>query len=192
MPQEPDIFQQFARSIGGKDPKTIAVYLSVLRDLANWLAERPGGTPFRVELLTATALRGYMDHLAQEERAPRTRRKALTAIRRFCRWVVDEGLLRRNPANQIEAPDVVAMSPRELDDDQRYILKNLVEAQESPKRWRPTRSATQHAWKRTPSPSPKRLGDRCLSAPNTQRHFLLSTRRAAGDDLITLVPRVLG
>ena len=74
-----------------------------------------------------------MDYLAQKERAPRTRRKALTAIRRFCRWAVDEGLLRRNPANQIEAPDVVAMSPRELDDEQRYILKNLVEAQESPK-----------------------------------------------------------
>jgi site-specific recombinase XerC len=46
---------------------------------------------------------------------------------------VDEDLLRRNPANQIEAPEVVALSPRELDDEQRYILKNLVEAQESPK-----------------------------------------------------------
>ena len=57
--------------------------------------------------------------------------KALTAISRFCRWAVDEGWLRRNPVSHVERPTVVAMSPRELDDDQRYVLKTLIEMSES-------------------------------------------------------------
>jgi site-specific recombinase XerD len=131
MIQDPPEFQAFIELLGSRDPKTTAAYLSILRDFVNWLADRPGGFPFRMELLTETAVRGYMDWLTAQGRAPRTRSKALTAIRRYCRWAVDEGLLRRNPASQIERPTVVAMSPRELDDDQRYVLKTLVEMSES-------------------------------------------------------------
>jgi len=63
----------------------------------------------------------------QNSRAPRTRSKALSALRRFCRWAMDEGYLRRNPARSMERPTVVAMAPTELSEKQRFVLKQLVE-----------------------------------------------------------------
>lgn len=131
MHQDPPEFLAFVATLGSRDPKTAAAYLSTLRDLKSWLADRPGGFPFRIELLTETAVRGYMDHLAASNRAPRTRSKALTGIRSFGRWAVDEGLLRRNPAAHIERPTVAKVSPRELTEDQRFVLKNLVEVSDS-------------------------------------------------------------
>ena len=72
-------------------------------------------------------MRGYMDSLQQAGRAPRTRSKALSGLRRFCRWAMDEGYLRRNPARLMERPTVVALAPTELSEKQRFVLKQLVE-----------------------------------------------------------------
>lgn len=131
---DPAPLQAFAEAIGNRDAATVAAYQGVLRDMVAWLATRPGGQPFRVELLTETAVRDYLEHLRQVERAPRTRAKALTVIRRFCRWAVDEGVLRRNPANGVERPTVAALAPTELTPDQRYVLHQLVDRAASPRR----------------------------------------------------------
>ena len=104
--EDPVPLQAFAAAIGNRDQATVAAYRGVLRDLVTWLSTRPGGHPFRLELLTETAVHDYLEYLRVAERAPRTRAKALTVIRRFCRWAVDEGLLRRNPANGVERPTV--------------------------------------------------------------------------------------
>lgn len=125
--RDPDPLRAWEEYLGGKDPKTTQAYLTVLRSFVAWLATRPGGNPFRIEAVTETAVKGYLDHLADLGRAPRTRSKALSALNRFCRWAQDEGLLRRNPASQAERPTVAQLAPRELSDDQRYALKNLVE-----------------------------------------------------------------
>jgi len=118
--------QEFAASLGARDPKTIATYLTTMRDFVAWLATQPGGTPFHLGLVTETAVRGYMDWLQHAGRAPRTRSKALSALRRFCQWAVDEGYLRRNPALSMERPTVVAVAPTELSEDHRFVLKQLV------------------------------------------------------------------
>ncbi len=78
-------------------------------------------------LMTETAVHGYMDSLQIAGRAPRTRNKALSGLRRFCQWALDEGYLRRNPARSIERPTVVALAPTELSEKQRFVLKQLVE-----------------------------------------------------------------
>ena len=122
-----ELLEAFAGHLAGKDPATARAYLATVRDLIAWLATKPGGSPFRPELLTETAVRGYLDHLATEGRAPRTRSKALTAISRFARWLQAEGELRRNPSSEIERPTVAQMAPRELSEDQRFVLKSLVE-----------------------------------------------------------------
>ena len=127
------VVDAFAQALGGKDSKTIAAYLGTIRDLIVWLATRPGGTPFHMDLLTETAIDGYMRHLESQNRAPRTRSKALSALKRFCRWGVEAGHLRRNPTLAIERPIVVAMAPTELSNDQRYVLKTLIERAESPR-----------------------------------------------------------
>lgn len=128
---DPEPLRAFEETLGGKDPKTVRSYMTILRNMVAWLATRPGGAPFRMEVLTATAVKGYLDHLEATGMAPRTRSKALTAIRRFARWAQDEGLLRRNPANQIEHPTVAQLAPRELSEDQRFALENVVERSES-------------------------------------------------------------
>ena len=124
---DPTVFQEFRDALGTRDPKTIATYLTTLRDFVAWLAAQPGGAPFHLGLVTETAVRGYMDSLKSAGRAPRTRSKALSALRRFCWWAVDEGHLRRNPARLMERPTVVALAPTELSEKQRFVLKQLVE-----------------------------------------------------------------
>jgi site-specific recombinase XerC len=74
-----------------------------------------------------------MDFLATTKRAPRTRSKALSVIRRFCQWAVDEGHLRRNPARAMERPTVVAVAPTELSGKQRFVLKTMVERYATPR-----------------------------------------------------------
>ena len=68
-----------------------------------------------------------MDSLKTAGRAPRTNSRALSGLRRFCQWALDEGYLRRNPARSIERPTVVALAPTELSEKQRFVLKQLVE-----------------------------------------------------------------
>ena len=130
---DPAVFQEFREALGTRDPKTIATYLTTMRGFVAWLAAQPGGTPFHLGLLTETAVRGYMDSLQKSGRAPRTRSKALSGLRRFCQWAMDEGYLRRNPARAMERPTVVAMAPTELSEKQRFVLKQLVEQHATPR-----------------------------------------------------------
>jgi site-specific recombinase XerD len=129
--QDPETLASFATSLSRRDKATIAAYLSTMRDLISWLTTYPEGTPFDPKILTVTALQAYFDHLTAMGRAPRTQARALTAIRRFCKWAIDNGLMSHNPAHQIERPTVPAISPTELSPEQRTILKTLVERQES-------------------------------------------------------------
>ena len=122
-----DPLHSFECALGGKDPKTVVAYMTTVRDLVAWLSTRPGGSPFRMQLLTETAVKGYLDALTAADRATRTRSKALAVIRRFCRWAVDEGLLQRNPAVQIQRPVVASLAPTELTQDQCFVVKTLVE-----------------------------------------------------------------
>lgn len=121
------VFQEFREALGTRDPKTIAAYLTTMYGFVAWLAELPGGTPFHLGLLTETAVRGYLDSLKLAGRAPRTRSKALSGLRRFCQWAMDESYLRRNPARAMERPMVVAVAPTELSEKQRFVLKQLIE-----------------------------------------------------------------
>src|SRR5262245_48787906 len=104
-----------------------------MRRFVSWLALQPGGTPFHPGLLTETAVRGYLDALRQAGRAPRMRSKILAAIRRFGQWAVDDGYLPRNPARAIPRPTVVALAPKELSDQQRFVLGTMVERTGSPR-----------------------------------------------------------
>jgi len=132
-PDDLEVVRAFAAALAGKDPKTIAVYVGTIRDLIAWVRMRPGGTPFRLTLLTETVIQDYLQHLEARQRAPRTRSKVLSAIRRFCRWAVEDGRLRRNPALAIERPTVAALAPTELTTDQRSVLKTLIERHQSPR-----------------------------------------------------------
>ncbi len=112
----PDLhpLQAFQASLVTRHRLTQRAYLGTLRDFLAWLATQPGGNPFHIELLTQTAVQGYLDALKSRGAAPRTRSRAIAA-------------LRRNPARQLERPTVVALAPTELSGKQRFVLKSLVE-----------------------------------------------------------------
>jgi site-specific recombinase XerD len=131
MADDPLILQDFAQSLSTKDPKTINAYLSALRGFKRWLSTKPGGDPFTPEAVTATAVNGYLNYLKAEGRAPRTRSQTLTALRCFCLWAIGAGYMTHNPASQVTRPTVVNTAPRELTPEQRYVLKNRVEAEQS-------------------------------------------------------------
>jgi site-specific recombinase XerD len=132
-PADSPILAEFFRMLANRDPKTQRAYRSTVGDFIAWLATKPGGDPFRLELLTETAVQGYLEMLAAGGKAPRTRSRALSALRRLGQWAVEEGVLRRNPARQITRPTVGALAPTELSSDQRFILKSLVERADSPR-----------------------------------------------------------
>lgn len=131
----PDLppLQAFQAALVTRHPLTQRAYLGTLRDFLAWLAMQPGGDPFRLEAFTQTAVQGYLDALKSRGLAPRTRSRAIAALRRFGQWAVDEGYLRRNPARQLERPTVVALAPTELSGKQRFILKALIEQLDSPR-----------------------------------------------------------
>jgi hypothetical protein len=49
------VLQEFRATLGARDPKTVATYLTTMRDFVAWLAAQPGGTPFHLGLVTETA-----------------------------------------------------------------------------------------------------------------------------------------
>jgi len=72
-PSDPPALIAFATALAYRDPKTVRAYLTTVRGLVAWLADHPGGDPFRPDLLTTTVVQGYLDSLAAAGRAPRTR-----------------------------------------------------------------------------------------------------------------------
>ena len=128
---DPEPITAFVATLGARDPKTVAAYHTVLRAFVAWLAQQPGGSPFRMEVVTETAVRGYLDHLTILGRAPQTRAKARTALHRFCRWAQAEGLLRRNPVAAVARPTIATLAPTELTPEARFVVKSLVERAES-------------------------------------------------------------
>jgi hypothetical protein len=86
-----------------------------------------------MEIVTETAVRGYLEHLTVLGRAPQTRAKARTALHRFCRWAQAEGLLRRNPVAAVERPTIATLAPTELTPDTRFVIKSLTERANSPR-----------------------------------------------------------
>lgn len=126
---------RYLASLTGKAAGTLDVYRRTLRDFTRWLAERPGGQDgFQPAQLTQTAVSVYIEHLADTgySRSQQTRTKAV--LSGFARWLIEEeGALQRNPTRAIQIPPAPALAPRELTPDQRFVLRTLVERDDTPR-----------------------------------------------------------
>ena len=124
-----DLVEEYLLTLEGRSGPTVEVYARILRSLAGWVAERPGGSGgFRPELLTRTALDTYLKELDARGYSVSHRSRVKSVASGFARWLVeDKGLLWRNPARGVEVPAQPLLAPRRLSPDQRYVLKNLVE-----------------------------------------------------------------
>lgn len=146
MPRATDssLLAAFFTTLANRDPNTQRAYQRVIDDFLTWLTTRTGqtgGEPFHLEWLTETTIQDYLTALLVSGKAPRTRAQAISVLRRLGQWAVDEGLLRRNPArrpSRIHRASVTSVTsgtssaPPVLANDQRAIVKSLVEQMDSP------------------------------------------------------------
>jgi site-specific recombinase XerD len=97
-----------------------------------WIAGRPGNRGhFHPQQLTKTAVEVYLASLEQEGFSLNHRARVKSTISSFSRWLMEEkGLLQRNPTRGVDLPSQQVLAPRQLSEDQRYILRSLVEQAE--------------------------------------------------------------
>ncbi len=109
-----DLVAEYLATLGGRSASTVDAYETILRQLAAWVAERPGGASgFRPELLTRTAVEGFLSGFGARGHGASHRAKAKSAISGFCVWLVEEkGLLRRNPTPGAKVPAMQVPAPR--------------------------------------------------------------------------------
>ncbi len=114
-----------------KSPGTRDVYQRVLRDFLLWLIERPGYASFRLEQLTRTTVEMYLTSLGEAGYSVSHRVRVKSVLNSFCQWLIEEqGLLKRNPVRGLELPAQQVLAPRKLSEEQRAILRTLVEQAE--------------------------------------------------------------
>src|SRR6266700_7009496 len=117
--------------LSGKNPGTIDIYQRTLRDFLLWLTQRSGQTPFPFNQLTRTSVEHYMALLEEAGYSVSHRTRIKSVLSGFCQWLIDEhGLLKRNPTRGLEIPAQQLLAPRMLSDEQRSILRDLVEQAE--------------------------------------------------------------
>jgi len=126
------LLQEYEQFISNKAEGTIDAYMRTTRHLIKWIAQRPGnGGLFHPQQLTKTAVEVYLASLEREGFSLNHRARVKSTISSFARWLIEEkGLLQRNPTRGIDLPSQQVLAPRQLSEDQRYILRSLVEQAE--------------------------------------------------------------
>jgi site-specific recombinase XerD len=123
------LLQEYEHFLSGKAEGTIEAYLRTVRHVMEWVAVRPGNSGhFQPPQLTKTAVEMYLASLEQEGYSINHRARVKSTISSFARWLMEEkGLLQRNPTRGVDLPSQQMLAPRQLSEDQRYILRTLVE-----------------------------------------------------------------
>jgi site-specific recombinase XerD len=124
-----ELLAEYEHFLAGKAEGTIDAYLRTVRHIMAWVARRPGNDGyFQPQQLTKTAVEMYLTYLEREGYSINHRARVKSTISSFARWLMEEkGLLQRNPARGVDIPPQQALAPRQLSEDQRYILRSLVE-----------------------------------------------------------------
>ncbi len=126
------LLREYALFLAGKADGTIEAYLRTVRQVMTWVAGRPGnGGLFQPQQLTKTAVEMYLASLERDGFSLHHRARVKSALSTFARWLIEEkGLLQKNPTRGIDLPAMQMLAPRQLSDDQRFILRSLVEQEE--------------------------------------------------------------
>ncbi|GFO61378.1 tyrosine recombinase XerD [Geomonas silvestris] len=112
MDQYLDLFLNYLLVEKGAAANTVAAYS---RDLARYLSYLGNRTPDQIR---PSDVAGYLAHLKGQGMAPRSRARALSALRMLHRFLVVEGYCELNPSSIIEAPKGVHKLPAVLNSRQ--------------------------------------------------------------------------
>ncbi len=152
------LLREYAFFLAKNAEGTIEAYLRTVRQVMVWIAGRPGnGGCFQPQHFTKTAVEMYLASLEREGFSLHHRARVKSALSTFARWLIEEkGLLSKNPTRGIDLPAMQVLAPRQLSEDQRFILRSLVE-QEGDRRGAALFALGRLRWL---------SGERCLLARN--------------------------
>ena len=121
-----DEYEQF---LSGKAEGTTEAYLRTVRHLIEWVAQLPNDNgSFQPQQLTQSTVEKYLTHLEQEGLSLNHRTRVKSTISNFAQFLIEEkGLLQRNPTRGIDLPSAPLLAPRQLSEEQRSLLRTLVE-----------------------------------------------------------------
>lgn len=121
-----DEYEQF---LSGKAEGTTDAYLRTVRQLIAWVTLLPGNEGhFQPQQLTTAVVELYLAQLEQEGFSINHRARVKSTISNFACFLIEEKeLLHRNPTRGIDLPPAPLLTPRPLSEDQRSILRLLVE-----------------------------------------------------------------
>jgi site-specific recombinase XerC len=122
-PAQPLLEQYAAYVAAVRSDSTAQTYVQAVRPFLAWLETQPGAGELHPVLVGE-----YLKHLARKQKGGgnATRRKALAAIRSYCRWLVGQGRLGADPTVGIEVPPPALATPRELSPFERTLAKICV------------------------------------------------------------------
>ena len=121
-----DDFEIWMDKYQGYDIKTTTMYLRTMKQFVEWLGER-GIQVTGPETITAGLVRDYRSHLAIiAGNRPSTINKALQVIRIYCRWGIEEGLIRGNPALKVQYIEEPLLAPKSLSESQVNALRSVL------------------------------------------------------------------
>ena len=103
-----DLFLNYLLVEKGAAANTVAAYSRDLTRYLGFLGERAPGD------IRSSDVAGYLARLKEEGMAPRSRARALSALRMLHRFLVVEGYCELNPSSIIESPKGVAKLPSVL------------------------------------------------------------------------------
>jgi integrase/recombinase XerD len=106
-----DLFMNYLAVERGLARNTLDAYG---RDLARYLAFLQGQGVAQPDAISASHILQFLAGLKVEGLAPRSRSRALVALRTFHKFLVSERLCRSNPTGQIAAPRSLAALPKTL------------------------------------------------------------------------------
>jgi site-specific recombinase XerD len=118
-----DLFASFRRHLRaeGRSERTAVIYGQAIRFFSAWLTTH--GRPATADEFTRSAIRAWLAELA-DSREPPTIRTYYKGLRRFARWLVDEGELNEDPMAKLDVPHVQDKPVPVIDDaDLAALLK---------------------------------------------------------------------
>jgi site-specific recombinase XerD len=111
--------EDFAQSLTGCAPATVAAYRRDIEAFATW-AERSGlSGPDGVD---RRLLRRYLASLTTRQRAPRTIARTASSLRRYFGWLRRTGAVSVDPTTRLSAPKGASRLPHVLRADELHVL----------------------------------------------------------------------
>lgn len=124
------------RSVRRLSPASVAGRRQDLGAFAQWWRERGAA----LEQLDTHHVRAYVGRLRRErdaktgkdiERSAATVKRHLSSLRGFCRWLIDAGVLKHNPATEVRAPKQPQPLPKTLTPEDAIALMEAPSGAES-------------------------------------------------------------